>query len=91
MARVILKVYTTLRNRLGFSEIEVEAKNLKDAIYFIVSKNQEIEKILMENKNKVKGYFVITINSEVIDNSRITNVKLKDGDIINIFPPVAGG
>lgn len=91
MARVILKVYTTLRNRLGFSEIEVEGRTLKDVIYFIISKKPEVEKILMEDKNRVKGYFVITVNSEVIDNSKITKVKLKDGDIINIFPPVAGG
>jgi thiamine biosynthesis protein ThiS len=53
--------------------------------------NKEIKNILFENKNKIKNYFVITLNSEIIDNSRISRIKLTDGDIINIFPPVSGG
>jgi len=87
---VTLIVYTTLKDRLGFSQIEIEAKTLKDAILKLGDK-LEIKKILFENPNKIKNYFVITLNSEIIDNSKISKIKLNDGDIINIFPPVSGG
>jgi MoaD family protein len=90
MAMVTLIVYTTLKDRLGFSQIEIEAKTLKDAILKLGDK-LEIKKILFENPNKIKNYFVITLNSEIIDNSKISKIKLNDGDIINIFPPVSGG
>ena len=87
---VTLIVYTTLKDRLGFSQIEIEAKTLKDAILKLCDK-LEIKKILFENPNKIKNYFVITLNSEIIDNSKISKIKLNDGNIINIFPPVSGG
>ncbi|MGC8728511.1 MAG: MoaD/ThiS family protein [Elusimicrobiales bacterium] len=91
MAVVTLKVYTTLKDRLGFSQIDVDAENLKQAVEKLCDMNKEIKNILFENKNKIKNYFVITLNSEIIDNSRISRIKLTDGDIINIFPPVSGG
>lgn len=91
MARVIIKLYTTLRQKIGKSEIELESKTLKEALEKIIQKNYELRDIIFEKKGKVKGYFVITINSDVIDNSKISRIRLKDGDIINIFPPVSGG
>jgi molybdopterin converting factor small subunit len=91
MARVTIKVYTTLKDRLGFSQIDLVAATLKEAVLELCKKNSDISDILFEDKNMIKSYFVITINSEIIDNSKIGRVKLSDGDIINIFPPVSGG
>lgn len=91
MAEVTVKVYTTLKDKLGFSQIDIEARTLKDAILKLCSGRKDIESIIFEDKNKIKNYFVITVNSEVVDNSKISRIKLNRGDIINIFPPVAGG
>jgi len=90
MPNVTIKVYTTLRERLGFSSIDINASNLKEAILKL-SESEEIINILFEDKDRIKSYFVITINSEIVDNSKIGRIKLSDGDIINIFPPVSGG
>ncbi|MEF3280523.1 MAG: MoaD/ThiS family protein [Elusimicrobiota bacterium] len=91
MSIVTIKVYTTLKEKLGFDQKEVEAINLKQAILKVISNNKEVKKILFESPYKIKNYFVITLNSEVIDNSKISRIKLSKGDIINIFPPVSGG
>lgn len=91
MARVDVVIYTTLKDKLGFSRKMIEAKTLKDVIKKLCLMKKGIDKILLENENKVKGIFVITVNSKIVDNSKILKIKLKDGDIINIFPPVSGG
>jgi len=91
MAVVTVKVYTTLKDKLGFSQIEIKADTLKDAVIFLCNKNPLIKDIILDKKNRVKNYFVITVNSDVVDNFKISKIKLNDGDIINIFPPVAGG
>ncbi len=90
MSRVTIKVYSSLREKLGFSQKEIEAKTLKEAVKKITEKSN-LKNILFENKNKIWNYYVITVNSEIVDNSKISKIKLSDGDIINIFPPVAGG
>ncbi|MCX7641179.1 MAG: MoaD/ThiS family protein [Elusimicrobiales bacterium] len=91
MAKVTIKLYTTLKERLNKSHVEVNANTLKEALEKLCIKEKKIKNILFEKKGKVKGYFVITINSNIIDNSKISKIKLFNGDIINIFPPVSGG
>lgn len=91
MAKVTVRLYTILKEKLGKDQIQINAKTLQEALTNISRGNKEIEGILFEKKGKVKGYFVITINSEIIDNSKISKIKLNDGDIIHIFPPVSGG
>jgi thiamine biosynthesis protein ThiS len=91
MEMVTVNVYTTLKDMLGFSQIDLFAGTLKEAVLELCKKNTDISDILFEKKDRIKNYFVITINSEIIDNSKIGRIKLSDGDIINIFPPVSGG
>lgn len=90
MARVFLKFYTTLREKLG-CEVEVSATTVKAAIEKAIGNRDDVRKMLFEKPSKIKGYFVITVNSEIVDNSAISKIKLRDGDIIHIFPPVSGG
>lgn len=90
MAKVTVKVYTILKDKLGFSSIEISGKNLGEVISKLV-KVKDAKDILLDKEGKIKGHFVVTINSEIIDNKKFENIKLHDGDIINIFPPVSGG
>lgn len=91
MARVTVAVYTTLRDKLGFSRKEFKGKNLGEIIKDICSMKKGIRNILLEEDGRVKNHFVLTLNSEVIDTSKLEKIKVKDGDIFHIFPPVSGG
>lgn len=90
MPRVKILLFASLRDKYGVKEIEVETNgSLREAI---------------ENASKKLGSDFI---SEVFDNGSyrsdrlifvngrhiqfLGNVILQDGDVIAIFPPIAGG
>lgn len=54
-------------------------------------KEPEIRKILLDDSGKVRGHFVLTLNSVMLDNAAARAVEISDGDILHIFPPVSGG
>ncbi len=91
MPKVTVAVYTTLRDRLGFSRKDFEGKNLQDIINAVCSLKKEIPGILLEENGRVKNHFVLTLNSQIIDTASLKKTKVKDGDVFHIFPPVSGG
>lgn len=91
MAKVTVAVYTTLRDKLGFSRKDFEGKNLAEIIVKLCSLKKGISSILCEESGKVRNHFVLTLNSEIIDTASLKKIKVKDGDVFHIFPPVSGG
>lgn len=92
MPRAAVSVYTTLRSRLGFARRELEGSTVGDLIErFCALKEPEIRKILLDDGGRVRGHFVLTLNSAMLDNASARDTKIEDGDILHIFPPVSGG
>jgi len=91
MAKITVAVYTTLREKLGFSRKDFEGKNLAEIIDAVCRLKREAPGLLLDGLSKVKSHFVVTLNSEIVDNSKLKKTKIKDGDILHIFPPVSGG
>ena len=92
MAKALVMIYTTLRKRLGFSRAELEGADVGELIEKLCAlKEPEARKIIFGGGGRVKNYFVLTLNSEILDNGKVARIKLKDGDILHIFPPVSGG
>jgi len=92
MAKALVMVYTTLRKRLGFSRAELEGSDVGELVEKLCAlKEPEVRKLILDGGGRVKNYFVLTLNSEILDNGKAPRVKIKDGDILHIFPPVSGG
>ena len=92
MAKALVMVYTTLRKRLGFSRAELEGDDVGELIEKLCAmKEPEVRKLILDGEGRVKNHFVLTLNSEILDNGKASAVKVKDGDILHVFPPVAGG
>jgi len=92
MAKITVMLYTTLRKRLGVSKLELEGRTVKDLIDALCAYSRPaVEEILLNDERQVKQHFVLTLNSEILDNRSIAGIKVKKNDILHVFPPVSGG
>ncbi len=86
--KVKVELFATLREKYGKSA-EVECIDLKDA-FIQASKifGEEFVKEVFDENGNLRGDRIITINGR---NIKDEIKKLKDGDLIAVFPPIAGG
>ena len=92
MAKIRVMVYTTLRARLGFSRIDLAGKTVSELLSKLaVSGKADVSGLLFEPGGAVRNHFVLTLNSEILDNKRTKTAKVKAGDILHVFPPISGG
>ncbi len=92
MAKVTVMIYTTLRKRLGISKLELSGLNVREVLDRLCAhKKPEVENLILDPDGNVRQHFVLTLNSEILDNKKTASVPVKDGDILHVFPPVSGG
>ncbi|ACS90064.1 ubiquitin-like small modifier protein 1 [Thermococcus sibiricus] len=81
---VRVRFFATLRNIVRKNELELQANTVGELLEKLYSKYPKIEKELE------KGV-VILVNGKNIEHLEKLNTKLKDEDLVSIFPPVGGG
>jgi len=88
--RVKLKVYMTLIEHFGWKEKIVELDKNSSSFKDLINKVPEINWAI----NKYRGErwsLIILINGRNIEFLGGEDAELKDGDVITLFPPLAGG
>ncbi len=91
MPAITVMVYTTLRKRLGVSKLELEGRTVRDVLDRLCARGGGVESLIRDAEGHIRQHFVLTLNSEIIDNRKTSAVKVKKGDILHVFPPVSGG
>jgi molybdopterin converting factor small subunit len=92
MAKMTLKLYTTLKDKIGASRVEVEADTAAQAVARLRERYADIvNATLVDAQGVVRNHFTLTLNSQILDPLKLEGVTLKDGDLLHIFPPIAGG
>ena len=84
MSDVTIRYYATLRNLTGHEEDLITARRVRDVINFI-KKNYD------RRASDCLNHCSIFLNNTSIIFLNGLNTRLKDGDTIHIFPPLAGG
>jgi len=91
-ATVKVRLFATLRKKYGVKELTVKCDGTLRGAIENASKiigGGFLREIYDENQGKVKENMIIMINGRNIRD--LKEIKIKDGDIIAIFPPLAGG
>lgn len=93
MAKVSVRVFAVLRERLGWTEKELELmdESVKDALGQAEGRGINLLDLLTDAERDPRGSFRILVNGRDIDFLQKLETKLKDGDKVLVFPPVAGG
>lgn len=92
MSKVTVMVYTTLREKLGFSRKELEGRTVEELLLKLAAAGgKTVPGILFAENGAVRNHFVLALNSEIVDNGKTKKTKVKAGDVLHVFPPVSGG
>ena len=92
MAQVLVKLYTTLKLRLGKPQLWVEAATAAEALGQVVREGgPEAARTLYDEKGAVRNEFVLALGADILDRNALDQVPLKEGSVLHIFPPISGG
>lgn len=98
MAKVTIRLYTTLKEIAQSDKVELDAKDLDEALRFLSNRfGKKFSDALYDAEKSsngsqvVRNCFNLVVNSEMAGLKNLDKKELKDGDRIHIFPPIAGG
>ena len=92
MPQVLVKLYTTLRARLGKSQVWVEGATAADLVQRVAELGgAQTGQLLFDDKGVVRNEFLLALDSEILDRKALKKVQLKEGNVLHIFPPISGG
>jgi hypothetical protein len=74
-----------------FKEVN-EGSTIIDIINILSIENQTFNNFIIDNKtNKIKPGIFMILNDQLLDLSKEPSIKVKNGDIIKLFPLLDGG
>ena len=90
MATIIIP--TPLRKFAGNqSRLQIEAGSIQDAVKELVQKFPDMQKHLLDEHGKLRGFINIYVGNDDIRNLRQEQTQLKPDSIVSIIPAIAGG
>lgn len=89
---ITVKFFASFREAVGVEKTEVkDAKDISSLFAILVDKfGERLYKQLYDGK-KLRETVNILINGRGVNLEKNFDAKLKDGDVVAIFPPVSGG
>jgi len=84
IALVTVKLFATLRDHAGERELRLEAKNVGEVL------NQLISKYGPDFQRQIDKAAVL-VNGRNITHLKGKQTRLKEGDVVSLFPPLGGG
>ncbi|MEM0440322.1 MAG: sulfur carrier protein ThiS [Candidatus Caldarchaeum sp.] len=91
--KVVTKYYASIREKVGKSGEEFELKDDASILDFL-------EAFRLKYAGLVDGFFeagglrsgfAVALNGESVERKAWSSTKLKEGDVVVILPPIAGG
>ncbi len=79
--KVKVRFFARLKEEVGLSEVELEldeGASLADVIRAFL-------------RERDAGAILVAVNEELVEASDLRDVRLKDGDVVDVMPPASGG
>ena len=89
---ITVKFFANFREAVGVENTEVkEAKDISSMLSALVARFGEKLKEQLYDGKRLRESVNILVNGRGLDMEKGLDAKLKDGDVVAIFPPVSGG
>jgi len=92
---ITTKYFAALRDIIGKREEafefegEVNAKKFLDTL--VARYGEKVAEFLLDQKGTLRDSLVMLVNGTAVDTSDLASLKLKNGDLVVILPPIGGG
>lgn len=73
------------------SSVEVPEGSVKEAIDNLISQHQALKEHLFDEQGRIRSFVNIYLNDEDIRYEQNLDTVVKNGDVIQIVPSIAGG
>ncbi len=83
----VVRLYANLRKLAGTKELSVTGGTLCDALNDLVRQHSSLQEALLAN-GQLRPHVIVTVNGQ---NLVGLETPVSEGDVIAIFPPIAGG
>lgn len=91
-AKVVVRLFTSLRALTGVKETKVEAADVRDLIDTLARQfGDQFRQMLLESDGSLKTYFHVLVNGRHVRLLEGLGTRLNDDDVVAIFPPIGGG
>jgi molybdopterin converting factor small subunit len=92
MARITVKLYTTMKGKLVKGRIPAEVSNVAEALDSMERHfGREFRKEVCERDGSIRNDYIVTLNSYLLDRKNPEKTKVSDKDTLYIYPAVSGG
>jgi len=91
MARVKIRMYATVREGAGASEIDLEAASLAEVVDLLERRYGSPLKEMLKGFPSDPERLVVLVNGRNESGRDARAFKLREGDEISVFPPISGG
>lgn len=94
MASVTVRFYSLWRSYVGTASSSLQADNIQDALTQLEEKfgpllRQKLHAAGINLDGRIQDYSLVLLNGIALRNLKSNH--LKEGDVLHIFPPSAGG
>ncbi len=94
MPLISVRFYSLWCQYLGVDKVDLQAESLNDALAKVEDRfgsrlREQLQAKGVQVDGGIQGYSLILLNGTSLRNLKQTS--LKEGDILQIFPPAAGG
>jgi len=92
LARVTVRLYADLRAVAGKSELNIEANSIRDLIETLIREyGTALRESLLDQHGRLEQFYRVYVNKRLVSEGDVERTVLEDGDVVQMFPPVAGG
>jgi len=84
-------VFTTLRTKLGWKERTLSFSRDNVSLREVFEKIPQLKNIVLDENGDLKKGYIVLINGINCSSLGKLEAKLRNGDVVSIFPPAGGG
>jgi molybdopterin synthase sulfur carrier subunit len=91
---VQIRLYATLRDKVGSHEVEVQGMgfgNVKEVLVQLVQQYPQLHGAIWQTDGSLAGHVAVILNGRDIRHLNGVETLVSDGDNLAVFPPVGGG